>query len=312
MNHSTRQFIIRQRFLMVQDHQAGMRVTDIAYKYRYSRKTVYRWLNRFNELGKEGLLDMSHRPLSRHPKTVKPGIAKRIVRIRKKTKYGPIRIKNELAKEHIYVSCHGIYNVLIRKELIETRKRRKKKHKRYYVSQPGHLQVDTKHLDTLPGKPYRHYQYTAIDAYTRLRVIKIYDELSAYNMTLFLKEVANKLPFRVLSARTDNGIEFTYGPFKRQHPFSLVCARLDIKHYLNKPAHPESNGRVERSHRTDDEEFYRPNPVKDPKQWQAILPDWEYFYNYQRSHMALGGLTPYQYWKNYQKQQTKEIFKNVA
>ena len=134
MNHNTRQFIIKQRFLMIQDHQAGMRVTAIAYKYRVSRKTVYRWINRYNDHGKDGLLDRSHRPLYKHPRTIKRRVEKRIVKIRNLTKYGPIRIKNELAKEHIYVSCHGIYNVLIRYDLIEKRKKRKKKHKRYYVN----------------------------------------------------------------------------------------------------------------------------------------------------------------------------------
>jgi transposase InsO family protein len=297
---------------MVKDKERGMRVVDIAYKHEVSRKTVYRWLNRYNELGKDGLLDRSHRPKSPHPKTVKTKVVKLIVRIRKETKYGPIRIKNELFKQGIDTSCHGIYNVLIREDLIESRRRRKAKPKRYYVKEPGHLQVDTKHLDTLPGRPYRYYQYTAIDAFTRIRVLRIYDELSAYNMARFLKGVVDKLPFRVYSARTDNGIEFTYGPFKKEHPFSLVCARLGVKHYLNKPAHPESNGRVERSHRTDDEEFYRVNPVKDPKQWQAKISDWEFYYNNLRPHMALGSLSPYQYWQRYQKQQDKETFKNVA
>lgn len=312
MNYSTRQFIIKQRYLMVKDKDRGMRVTDIAYKYEVSRKTVYRWLNRYKAFGKEGLLDRSHKPKSPHPKTIKPKIAKRIVRIRKRTKYGPVRIKNELAKEHIYLSYHGIYNVLINNDLIEKRKKRKKKHKKYYVKETGHLQIDTKYLDTKPGYPYRYYQYTAIDCLTRMRVIRNFDELSAYNSVRFLKGVVKKLPFRVLSVRTDNGVEFTYGPFRKDHPFSLLCARLGIRHYLNKPAHPESNGIVERSHRTDEEEFYRPNPVKNPKQWQYMIPGWEYFYNYQRAHMALGGLTPYQYWQNYQKQQNKEFFKNVA
>lgn len=297
---------------MILDHKGGMRVTDIAYKYRVSRKTVYRWLNRYRESGKIGLLDRSHRPKSPHPKTVKPKVVKRIVRIRKSTRYGPIRIKNELSKQGICVSCHGIYNVLIREDLIEKRRRRKKLHRRYYVKEPGHLQMDIKFLDIIPGKPHRYYQYTAIDAYTRLRAIRIFDEYSAYNMTRFLKEVVNKLPFRVYSVRTDNGKEFTYGPFRKEHPFTLMCVRLGIKHYLNRPAHPESNGRCERSHRTDDEEFYRPNPVKDYKQWQSMVADWEYFYNYKRSHMALGGLTPYQYWQNYQKQQKEVILKNVA
>jgi len=152
--------------------------------------------------------------------------------IRKKTNYGPKRIKLELAKKHMKASEHRIYKVLLKYELIQKHKKHKKKPKKYYVPSPGY--------------PYRFYQYTAIDSYTRMRVIRVYDELSAFNSVRFLKEVVKQLPFRILAVRTDNGVEITYGPFKKEHPFSLECVRLNIKHYLNKPSHPESNGRVQR------------------------------------------------------------------
>jgi transposase InsO family protein len=280
MTQYTRNWIIRQRYLMIKKYQAGIRVVQICKEHDISRKTFYKWLNRYNTLGKEGLLDQSRRPKLPHPKSLKPKAIKAIVRIRKRTKYGPKRIKLELAKRGIKASEHGIYNVLLKYELIQKHKKHKKKPKRYYVPSPGYLQIDTKHLDTLPGYPYRFYQYTAVDSYTRMRVIRVYDELSAFNSVRFLREVVRQLPFRVLAVRTDNGTEFTYGPFKKEHPFSLECVRLGIRHYLNKPSHPESNGRVERSHRTDEEEFYRATPVKSPHEWVYKIKKWEYFYNY--------------------------------
>lgn len=298
MTYSTKQFFIRQRFLMIQDYKERMPIARIAKKYRTSRTTVYRWIHRYLQDGKDGLLDKSHKPKSPHPDALKPEVAEAILRLRKRTNYGPRRLKFYLAKRKIRVSEYGIYRTLVRNELIRKYRKHKHRHKKYYAPYPGHtVQIDTKHLDTPPGYPYRFYQYTATDAYTRMRVIRIHDELSALNATEFLKEVVKKLPFRVNTVRTDNGVEFTYGPFKKDHPFSLECARLKIKHHLNKPAHPESNGRVERSHRTDDEEFYRVNPVKNPKIWQLRVPAWEYRYNYQRPHSALGDLTPYQFYK---------------
>jgi len=54
--------------------------------------------------------------------------------------------------------------------------------------------------------------------------IRVYDEKSAYNAVRFLREVVNKLPFRVLVVRTDNGVEFTYGPFRKDRPFSVKSA----------------------------------------------------------------------------------------
>ena len=58
---------------------------------------------------------------------------------------------------------------------------------------------------------------------------------------------------------------------------------------------------------TDDEEFYRRYPVKDPKQWQYRLPKWEYEYNYQRTHQALGDITPFQAWLRYKKKVSENV-----
>jgi len=248
--------------------------------------------------GKNGLLNRSNRPKRPHPKALKKHITRLIVRIRKKTKYGPRRIKFMLSKRHIKVSEYAIYRTIKRHGLILKPKNRLRKYKRVYVKDPGlDVQVDTKHLDTLPGKPYRYYQYTATDSATRLRVIRIYDEKAVSNSVKFLQEVVGSLPFPVLAVRTDNGIEFTNRVFHREHAFTRECVRLGIRHILNRPAYPQGNGKCERSHRTDDEEFYRRYPVKDPREWQYRLPKWEYEYNYRRPHQALNNLTPYQYYK---------------
>jgi len=86
---------------MIKKYQAHMKVTQICKEHDISRKTFYKWLKRYNNLGKEGLLDQSKRPKSPHPNTIKPKITKIIVKIRKTTKYGPLRIKNELAKRNL-------------------------------------------------------------------------------------------------------------------------------------------------------------------------------------------------------------------
>jgi len=290
---------------MIQDRKEHAKIAAIARKYRTSRTTVYRWLKRFDLQGNNGLLDKSHRPKSPHPKALKPKTIKAIVRMRKLTHYGPKRLKFYLSKKGILVSEHAVYKTLLRYGLINRYRRKKRRNLRSYrVPYPGHtIQMDTKHLDTKPGFPNRLYQYTATDCFTRMRVIRIYDELSAQNTVRFLGEVMNKLPFKVQTVRTDNGVEFTYGPFKVSHPFTNACARNKIRHWLNKPAHPESNGRVERSHRTDDEEFYNLNPVRNPHAWKYRISGWERFYNFYRPHQSLGNLSPYQYWLQFNKEQ---------
>lgn len=305
MSYSTRQFIIRQRYLMVQDRKEQMKIAAIARKYRTSRTTVYRWLKRYAQAGNPALLNKSCKPKSPHPKALKPNTVKAIVRLRKHTHYGPKRLKFYLSKRGIFVSEHAIYKTLLRYGLSNRYRKKKRRNLRSYrVPYPGHtVQMDTKHLDTKPSFPHRLYQYTATDCFTRMRVIRIYDELSSQNTVKFLQEVIQKLPFKVSTVRTDNGVEFTYGPFKVDHPLTRACARLNIRHHLNRPAHPESNGRVERSHRTDDEEFYNLNPVKNPHAWKYRITNWERFYNFYRPHQALGNLSPYQYWLKYHKEQ---------
>jgi len=290
---------------MVQDYKEHVKIAVIARKYRTSRTTVYRWLKRFNCQGNSGLLDQSHKPKSPHPKALKPPTTQAIIRLRKRTHYGPKRLKFYLLKKGILVSEHAIYKTLLRYGLSNRYRHKKKRNLRSYrIPYPGHtVQMDTKYLDTKPGFPNRLYQYTATDCFTRLRVIRIYDELSAQNTVRFLEEVLQRLPFKVSTVRTDNGVEFTYGPFKVDHPLTCACARLNIRHHLNRPAHPESNGRVERSHRTDDEEFYNLNPVKNPHAWKYRISNWERFYNHYRPHQALNNLSPYQYWLKYHKEQ---------
>lgn len=312
MTYSTKQFIIRQRFLMIQDYKEQMPVVHIARKYRTTRTTVYRWIWRYELEGKEGLLSRSNRPKSPHPNALSISKIRLIKRIRKRTKYGPRRIRLLMSRKGIKVSEYAIYRTLQRHNLIKKHKNRLRKYKRVYIKDPGlDVQIDTKFLDTLPGKPYRYYQYTATDSATRMRILRIYDDLSAYNATRFLKEVVKRLPFSVHAVRTDNGTEFTNRAFDREHAFTKECARLGIRHILNRPAYPQGNGKCERSHRTDDEEFYRRYRVKDPRQWQYRLPRWEYEYNYQRTHQALGDITPYQAWLNY-KNSKDGVNKNVT
>jgi transposase len=146
---------------MVQDYKEHLKITAIAAKYRTSRTTVYRWLKRFDHQGKSGLLDQSHKPKSPHPKALKPQTVEAILRLRKRTHYGPKRLKFYLSKKSILVSEHAIYKTLLRYGL-SNRYRHKKKHntRSYRVPYPGHtVQMDTKYLDTKPGFPN---DYTSI------------------------------------------------------------------------------------------------------------------------------------------------------
>lgn len=123
--------------------------------------------------------------------------------------------------------------------------------KRHEKRQPGHrLQVDVKFPKRIPGTRKRFYQFTAIDDCTRIRVLKIYDACNQKTAIQFIDEVIRRLPFRVHVVRTDNGAEF-------QSKFRWCLQDRDVRHVYTRPRTPRLNGKVERSHRIDDEEFYQ-------------------------------------------------------
>lgn len=149
--------------------------------------------------------------------------------------------------------------------------------------------MDTKPLPGPCGR--RWYQYTAIDDCTRWRVLRLSEDLSISRSLPCLDAVVRKMPFAVRALRTDRGAEFTHGPLDREHPFTLACRARGIQHILNPRKTPEANGKVERSHRTDDEEFYRVTPRPE---WRARQPAWQAYYNTPRRPQGLHGLTPLQ------------------
>ena len=160
------------------------------------------------------------------------------------------------------------------------------------AAQPGHrLQLDVKFLERIPGTKKRLFQFTAIDDCTRIRVLKVYDACNQTTAIRFIDEVLRRLPFRVLVVQTDNGAEF-------QSRFHWHLAGLDIRHVYIRPRTPHLNGKVERSHRVDDQEFYQlldKNGVADDIHlFNERLREWEDYYNYHRPHGALGGQTPYE------------------
>ena len=164
--------------------------------------------------------------------------------------------------------------------------------KRYEKPLPGHrLQMDGKFLERIPGTRKRLYQFTAIDDGTRVRVLKVYDACHHVTASRFVDEVLRRLPFRIHVIQTDNGAEW-------QSAFHWHLEALDIGHVYIRPRTPHSNGKVERSHRVDDQEFYqlldKEGITDDIHLFNEKLREWEDYYNYHRPHGALDGQTPYE------------------
>lgn len=123
------------------------------------------------------------------------------------------------------------------------------------------------------GKTIKRYQYTAIDDATRIRALQVYPKHNQSCAIKFIDYVVSRFPFRISTIRTDRGHEF-------QARFHWHVEDLGIPHVYIKPHAPHLNDKVERSHRTDQAEFYQLLTYTDDVDLNAKLEAWENFYNY--------------------------------
>lgn len=179
------------------------------------------------------------------------------------------------------LSTATIWKVLHRHNVKALHPRHRARPKRFNRKVPGEcVQLDTRKI--APGI----YQYTAVDDCTRLRVLGIYTRRTAKNSVHFLEErLLHEFPFPIQRIQTDRGGEFFGTPFQD----ALRLHR--VKFRPNRPRAPHLNGKVERSQQTDEMEFWVTVDLTVP-QLSSQLEEWQFFYNWQRPHSALRGLTP--------------------
>jgi transposase InsO family protein len=295
---------------------------NVAMTCRYfgiSRQLYYVWLRRYRDEGVEGLRDRSRRPKV-SPRATPVEVVEKILYLRQHYHFGPEKIAMYLHRYHdVAVSKSGVWRILKRLDLnrlpaSQRHQRHDRRWKRYEKPLPGHrVQIDVKFVQPLPGAATssrraktaartgpraagplgarrKYYQFTAIDDCTRLRVLRLYPAADQKTAIQFLDYVLARLPFRVEVIQTDNGAEFG----SRFHWHALDKG---VQHVHIKPATPRLNGKVERSHRIDAEEFYRLLDgvvIDDANLFNDKLREWEDYYNYHRPHGSLGGQTPYE------------------
>ena len=129
------------------------------------------------------------------------------------------------------------------------------------------------------------YQYTAIDDCSRFRVLGVYPRRNASSTLAFLDRVIEEMPFPVQRLQTDRGREFFAESVQRKLKANL------IKFRPIPPRSPHLNGKVERSQLTDLVEFWTRHAPSDKDIAQRI-EEWQFDYNWRRSHGALAGQTP--------------------
>lgn len=260
--------IAQFRLRVVKHAKKSGNVSDTARLHKVSRQSVHRWIRRYDGT-LESLMDRSKRPHS-HPNEHTDYEKRMVLRVARHNKrLGLVCLWVRLRMKHGYTrSVTALYRLLRREGVIPPpTKRRRHKPKPYEpILIPGErFQIDVKHVpkSCLVGTVSHRklYQYTAIDECTRWRYIAIYDELSAWNSVHFVKEIAERFPFEIQCIQTDNGSEFTSRLQGASKPsaFESYLESEGIRHKTIAVATPRHNGKVERSHRTDEERFYRDN-----------------------------------------------------
>lgn len=242
-------------------------VTRASRKYNKSTSYIYFWRARWDGTS-ESLRPQSRRP-HHHPNQHTEAELKLIRDMRRRNPdLGVVELWHRLRKRGYSRHVYSLYRVLHRLDMLPAAKEKKKYVPRPYeqMTHPGErIQLDVKVVPRkcIADPNLRLFQYTAIDEYSRYRILGAYPEQSTYSSADFLRRVVKAFArkgVKVECVQTDNGFEFTnrFSNSSRdlQTLFEATAVELGIRHKLIRPYTPRHNGKVERSHREDQKRFY--------------------------------------------------------
>lgn len=292
----------------------GGNVAETARLLHTTRRTIYK------ALGKEkggNLGDCSTAPKTIHNRTASV-LEDKVIEIKKKTRYGPIRIADELLEQHgIVLSTHTIRNVLRRHKkslLLKQHKPHKKGPRQFvdwYSAKPFEIvQIDLKHIidqKALTMKQIIHihahdlplYQWGAIDVNSRFKLIAYSQEKTWTNGLTWFLFVTSWLRSHGVTGEivytVDHGEEFGGKSWLKIVELRKLLAGFGCRFIQNRIKHPEENSHLERSHRTDDDEFYIPRilAIQDRQTFYKEALNYIYYYNNVRKHSGIGRITPF-------------------
>lgn len=262
MNTVTQTMQFRQSLLKYAEKYG---VTKAAIKYNVNRQYIYRWKRRYNG-DIQSLANKSHRP-HHHPNQHTEAELQKIKNFRRRNpNTGLVVLWVKLRRSGYTRSITGLYRVLRRQGQMAVKLSNPKYIPKPYEKMrfPGErVQIDVKFVPEAcivgDAAGEKFYQYTAIDEFSRWRYLEAFQEHSTYSSAQFLEHLIKAAPFKILCVQTDNGTEFTKRLLPGDNGPSLFETRLEqagIRHKLIRPYTPRHNGKVERSHRKDNEYFY--------------------------------------------------------
>ena len=318
MSHANAELTPKARLrlarLIVDEHWA---VSEAAKMFMVSWPTAKRWAVRYVEHGEAGMGDRSSRPHSCPSKTPEK-VMRQIVALRWRKRLGPVQIAGRLN-----MPASTVHAVLVRCRVNRLRYLDRitgEPIRRYEHAYPGSMihvdvtkfgnipdggghrfvgrQQGVKNRAATPDKPrnvYRNpkmgtaYVHTVIDDNSRVAYAEICGDEKAITAIGVLQRAVAWFAARGVTVErvlSDNGSAY------RSHAWRDACAELDIKHKRTRPYRPQTNGKIERFHRTLGDGWAYAHFYESEAARRAALPAWIHHYNHHRLHTAIGNKAP--------------------
>lgn len=283
-------------------------VTKAACRYKVTRQWIYYWLRKYDGT-LESLHEKSRKPHS-HPNQHTEEELTLITNMRRRNgDTGLVDFWVKLRQRGYTRTLSALFRVMRKMGYYEKKTEKKPKYipKPYeQMKYPGQrVQVDVKYVPVMctpaHGKKTAFYQFTAIDEYSRQRYLEGFSDNSSYSAAVFMSHAMQYFKFRIECVQTDNGGEFTKH-YQSEKPkltqFQEVLAANGIRHKLIRVFTPRHNGKVERSHRKDQERFYNKHSFYSLEDYNKQLRKYNKDYN-DFPMRPLNWLSPNQYLKNF-------------
>jgi transposase InsO family protein len=286
-----------QRLVVVKDREDGLSISELAEINGVSRKTIYKWLERYEGQGLEGLSDQSRRP-HHSPCQVSAEVESAIVAARQRWKWGPGKLRVKLLQQDStqqWPAVSTIAAVLKAKGLVVSRRNRP----RTPVQRPPYAAADGPNAVWCAdykghfrcGDGTRIDPLTITDANSRyLLRCQIVDRTDYENAQVVFEAAFREYGLPAV-IHTDNGVPFASVAPGGLSRLSIWFVKLGIVPERSRPACPQDNGRHERMHRTLKQATARP-PQATARLQQKAFHAFQQEYNEQRPHEALDNHTP--------------------
>ena len=281
---------LRLEFILLAT-QEGANKRELCRRFNISAKTAYKWLERFAEQGKAGLQDKSRRPIS-SPMRASSELEKLVVELRHQHPcWGGRKIRQRLEDlGYADLPLAGTVTHILRRHGLIT-PQASQKHtpwQRFEHDEPNSLwQIDFKgYFETLKGVCY---PLTLLDDYSRFNLLlhacgrANHDAVQSALISTFERY---GMPLRI---NADNGPPWgtPKQPSQGITKLTMWLIRLGIQVSHSRPAHPQTNGKIERFHRTLKSELLAGNNFADLQKVQAAFDDWRQIYNAERPHEGI-------------------------